>query len=142
MTTYSGNCHCGLVKYTITLPGSIYEQDITSCNCSLCVRYGSLFVYFPKKEAKYFSGEGDLKKYSASFGSKLAHHRFCPQCGSYMGWQSVEPEASAFLPGVEGVNVRMLNDIDIAKLKIKPLNGLTGFGGDYEVGKWHGAEAH
>jgi hypothetical protein len=30
----------------------------------------------------------------------------------------------------------MLNDVDISKLKLKPLDGWTEFGGEYEMGKW------
>ncbi|KAF9069195.1 Mss4-like protein [Rhodocollybia butyracea] len=137
MTTYSGNCHCGLIKYTITLPGSIYEQTITSCNCSWCARQAALFIYFPKKEAKYFSGEDDRKSYNATLDPARAFkHKFCPQCGSYMGWQSTEPQPAAFLPGFEGINVRMLNDIDFSKLKLK-LEDTRSKYGEYEVGKWY-----
>ncbi|KAF9069186.1 Mss4-like protein [Rhodocollybia butyracea] len=103
MTTYSGNCHCGLIKFTVTLPGSIYDQVIANCNCSLCARNGSLYIYFQKKEeVKYFSGEADLKSYNADLGSnkRYLEHMFCPQCGSYTGWKCLEPPFE-LLPGVE-----------------------------------------
>ncbi|KAF9072379.1 Mss4-like protein [Rhodocollybia butyracea] len=132
MKTYSGNCHCGLVKYTINLEGPIEEQNVTSCNCSHCSRNGSLYIFVPKKEMKYFSGETDLKGYS--FGDKNAQHKFCPQCGSSTSWHGIKPE---FLPGIEGVNIRMLNDVDISKLKLVPFDGRTKVGGEYEVGKWY-----
>ncbi|KAF9075068.1 Mss4-like protein [Rhodocollybia butyracea] len=136
MTTYSGNCHCGLVKFTITLPGSIYDHNIANCNCSHCARNGSLFIYFPTKEIKYYSGEADLKGYSASFGFKVVEHMFCPQCGSSTGWKCIEPRIDNF-PGVEAVNVRMLNNVDIEKLKLGPFDGRTKIGGEYELGKWY-----
>jgi hypothetical protein len=31
--TWNGSCHCGNVRFTLNLPGSLYDQDTTSCNC-------------------------------------------------------------------------------------------------------------
>ena len=39
---YSGNCHCGAVKYTLkTKP--LMDQKPMSCNCSLCSRVCASF---------------------------------------------------------------------------------------------------
>lgn len=42
--TYEGNCHCGLVKYTVTLPEALAPEgagQIGRCNCSICTKNGT-----------------------------------------------------------------------------------------------------
>lgn len=34
---YSGNCHCGAVRYTLKSK-PLEEIEVVSCNCSLCSR--------------------------------------------------------------------------------------------------------
>lgn len=31
--TWKGSCHCGKVRFTVSIQGSIYEQETTVCNC-------------------------------------------------------------------------------------------------------------
>lgn len=42
-TTYHGNCHCGNIKYTATLPDALAPEGsgkINRCNCSICTKAG------------------------------------------------------------------------------------------------------
>jgi hypothetical protein len=83
MTTYSGSCSCGLVKFRLTS----VPMFIHCCHCTDCQRQtGSAFVL----NALIESGrvqilEGDTRSYPQPTDSGRPHviHR-CPQCGSAM----------------------------------------------------------
>ena len=43
--TYEANCHCGNIKYTVTLPDALAPEGsgkINNCNCSICTKNGRL----------------------------------------------------------------------------------------------------
>ncbi len=46
MKIYNGNCHCGAVTYSV-LTKSLEEQEVMSCNCSLCSRVRCFFSLKP-----------------------------------------------------------------------------------------------
>jgi hypothetical protein len=48
MTTYSGGCHCGKVRYQVTLD----LGKVISCNCSMCGKKGSLLSFAPAEHFK------------------------------------------------------------------------------------------
>nr|POE89885.1 hypothetical protein CFP56_20354 [Quercus suber] len=68
--TYDANCHCGSVKFTVTLDEALSPEGP-----------GYLLVY-PKREDVVFrdGSEAHLKDYF--FGNKTKPHRFCSECGS------------------------------------------------------------
>jgi hypothetical protein len=42
--TYASNCHCGAVRYKITLEDALAPEGTTKvnrCNCSICTKYGA-----------------------------------------------------------------------------------------------------
>lgn len=79
LVTYNGNCHCGLVKFTATLP-DIRSGKVVQCNCSICTKNGYLLVYPNREDVKFISGQDKLASYRFSSGRKP--HNFCPQCGT------------------------------------------------------------
>lgn len=49
--TYKGNCHCGLIKYTVTLPEALAPEgpgQIGKCNCSICTKNGMSLLILHK----------------------------------------------------------------------------------------------
>ncbi|KAH8168947.1 hypothetical protein LIA77_11073 [Sarocladium implicatum] len=42
--TYEAGCHCGDVRFTVTLKPSLETRKVTNCNCSICRRKGYLLV--------------------------------------------------------------------------------------------------
>ncbi|KAK5991170.1 hypothetical protein PT974_09448 [Cladobotryum mycophilum] len=60
--TYSGNCHCGAVKFTLTLP-DIRRGTIMRCNCSICTKKGYQSVYPKRSEVTFVSGFEGMKTY-------------------------------------------------------------------------------
>ncbi|TVY89534.1 hypothetical protein LAWI1_G004431 [Lachnellula willkommii] len=47
-TSYTGACHCGAVKFNVTLKCPFPKYPVNACSCSACIRNGYLFVY-PKR---------------------------------------------------------------------------------------------
>jgi hypothetical protein len=42
-TTYEANCHCGAIRYKVTLDDALAPEGVTKvnrCNCSICTKYG------------------------------------------------------------------------------------------------------
>jgi hypothetical protein len=110
--TYTGGCHCGEVRFEVTADIS----NVMSCNCSICQKRGALWVFVQPDSFALRAGSDDLKDYQ--FGKKSIHHLFCPQCGvgAFSRGASAEGEMVA-------VNVRCLDDIDIAGLKLTSFDG-------------------
>lgn len=111
--TYAGGCHCGRVRYEV-------ETDldtVLSCNCSMCQKRGALWSYVGPERFKLQSGEDNLTDYQ--FNTHTIHHLFCKTCGmaSFARGQSADGSVGI------GVNVRCLEDIDLASLTLTPYDG-------------------
>ena len=94
---YDASCHCGRVTYTVNTP-SISENDVLSCNCSICSRSAYLHVDVPRGKVVFHSGFDDLVTYR--FGTKTVQHKFCPNCGS-----SVMIDLEGYQDGIYAMNV-------------------------------------
>ena len=42
--TYQAGCHCGYIKFSVTLTPALPETKVLNCNCSACTRFGYLLV--------------------------------------------------------------------------------------------------
>jgi hypothetical protein len=111
--TYTGGCHCGEVRFEVT--GDI--STVVSCNCSICQKRGALWTFVPPERFALRAGGDDLKDYR--FGKKTIHHYFCPQCGVGAFSRGKAPSGSEMV----AVNVRCLDEVDIAALKPTPFDG-------------------
>ena len=60
--TYNASCHCGAVAYRVTAspPLDHPASSVSSCNCSICLRNGYLFIYVPSKNVEFEKGEGAM----------------------------------------------------------------------------------
>ncbi len=109
----TGGCHCGLVRFETTLD----LDHVIACNCSICSKKGLLFAFVPPERFALRAGEDQLTEYL--FHRKVIAHQFCPVCG-------VEPFATGTAPdggAIVAVNVRCLDDVDVAGLPVKPFDG-------------------
>jgi len=109
----TGGCHCGLVRFETTLD----LDSVIACNCSICSKKGLLLAFVPAERFALRAGEDQLADYQ--FHKKAIHHRFCTDCG-------VEPFATGTAPDgapVVAVNVRCLDEIDVAALPVRPFDG-------------------
>lgn len=93
-TTYHGNCHCGLIMFTVTLPNPLNQSLITSCNCSICTRNGYLIVATKTENITWYAGEALLRTYR--FGNRNRVHKFCHQCGTSVLMDGSEDKRAIF----------------------------------------------
>lgn len=42
--TYECGCHCGYIKFSVTLSPPLPEYQVLQCNCSACTRFGYLLI--------------------------------------------------------------------------------------------------
>ena len=111
MRTWVGSCHCGRVRFEVDTD----LARVTDCNCSMCTRKGYLHCIAPPERFRLLAGADALATYQ--FGTRTARHHFCATCGI----------ASFYVPRSHpdhvDVNVRCLEGVDLASLRITPFDG-------------------
>ena len=112
MTTHSGGCHCGRVRFEVEAPAIIRADE---CDCSICKKSGYLHVLVAADDFRLLQGKDVLQTYT--FNTGIAKHYFCRQCGV----------KSFYIPrshpnGVS-VNARCLDPETIERLDITPFDG-------------------
>lgn len=112
LTTHSGGCHCGRVRYEVDAPADIRADE---CNCSICRMSGYQHLIVPQHAFRLLAGEDELETYT--FLTGVAQHRFCRHCGV----------KSFYIPrshpdGIS-VNVRCLDPATIRSLTVVPFDG-------------------
>ena len=123
MSTHSGGCHCGRVRFEVIAPAKI---DALECDCSICSKSGYLHLVVPDDQFKLLQGEGSLTLYT--FNTGAAKHLFCSVCGvkSFYKPRS-HPEGIS-------VNVRCIDAGSIESMSIKPFDGRDWEKGRTELG--------
>ncbi|MGB0940973.1 MAG: GFA family protein [Marinomonas sp.] len=111
---YSGQCHCGSVKFAFDVPQ--ITEGLT-CNCSLCVKKDAIMSAFVVSEAELQRDiqQGALSTYN--FGTEVAKHHFCNQCGIYPFHQTLRK------PGFYRVNLNCVDDLDLKQLSLSEFDG-------------------
>ena len=107
--SYSGSCHCGAVRFRFR------SDEITSgvrCNCSICIRKGSVMstAYIPPQDFEALEGLEMLSVYR--FGDRECNHYFCKRCGIYPFHDGVDE------PGHYRVNLGCIRELDALALPI------------------------
>lgn len=113
MQTYSGGCHCGLVRFDV----SMELGQVVECNCSYCQKHGLLLAFAPSEAVSILSGEDALQEYR--FNEKKIQHLFCTTCGVQSFSKGTSPEGGETV----AVNVRSLDDIGLSSLTRIPFDG-------------------
>lgn len=111
---YAGGCHCGKVRYEVTL--DLSEQAVT-CNCSMCGRSGTMLRFVPADRFELLSGEGSLTSYR--FNTQVIDHLFCSTCGI----KSFATGKGAGGAETRAVNVRCLDDVELATIPTQHFDG-------------------
>jgi hypothetical protein len=76
---WTGTCHCGAVRFTVTLVDGL--DNPRRCNCSLCRMRGAVVVSARVGDLTIESGADALHLYR--FNTMQAEHYFCSRCGIY-----------------------------------------------------------
>ena len=112
-----GSCLCSAVNWTFDgMP-----ESATACNCTVCRRYGVLWIYDFENEGIHVSGK--TRAYVRNEGS-LGFH-FCPDCGCVAYWRSLQAQQDGRRR--IAVNVRLSEPETVAHLLIDHFDGLDEF---------------
>jgi hypothetical protein len=114
--TYDGSCHCGAVRYEVTMAP---PSQAFACNCSICSRSGWLLAFVPASSFRLLAGEGELTGYR--FGKKRIHHLFCRTCGVRPFSRGTGKEGQEMV----SVNLRCLAGLDAAALPVHTFDGAS-----------------
>lgn len=108
-----GQCHCGNIKLSLDKR----PETLTSCNCSVCSRYGSLWGYYPENKVAIVVGEHEMKSYC--WGDRYINFHHCGNCGSVTHYTSTEKANSDKV----GVNFRMFDENIRHEITIRRFDG-------------------
>lgn len=109
---WTGSCHCGAVRFRVQ--AEIVE--LTTCDCSLCVKKNALMAKVHESELEILAGEEALGLYQ--WNSRVAQHRFCMRCGIY----TFHRKRAA--PDHYGVNVFCLDGFEIESVPVRATEGV------------------
>ena len=110
---YVGGCHCGKVRYEVTLD---ITAPVISCNCSMCGRSGTLLMFVPAGDFKLLSGEDMLTDYQ--FNKHAIHHLFCGVCGIKSFARGEGPKGP-----MAAINTRCLDGVNLDELNVTKFDG-------------------
>jgi len=115
-----GTCHCGAVRWTFDgMPDSA-----TACNCTLCRRYGVLWIYDYEGERIEISGPTAAYTRKDMTEPEL-EIRFCPTCACVIAWRGLKLDADGRRR--TAVNLRLTEPDAVAHLPIDHFDGLDTF---------------
>ena len=119
---YSGSCHCGQLRFTLT---AIIGQ-LRACNCSICKKRGALMVRVADDQLQLLTPLEQLTLYQ--WGSFTAKDYFCPRCGILAFRRTSALTAAEIAAGKTpftgwAVNARCLQDVDLRQLPIIAIDG-------------------
>lgn len=112
---HTGGCHCGKVRFEVEMQ---LEKAI-SCNCSVCLKRGSLLDFVPETQFKLLAGNQDLKDYQ--FNKKRIHHYFCQNCGILPFGKAAAPNGTKMV----AINIRSIDGVDLSKIKVQEYDGAS-----------------
>ena len=107
------SCHCGDVTIELLQPIDL----VTSCNCSICYRYGAIWAYFSPQNVKINSVKSETKTYS--HGDKLINFHHCTGCGCITHYTPTELGNADRM----AVNLRMFKRDILEQVNIRYFDG-------------------
>ncbi len=111
MKLYRGSCHCGIIEFSI----EIDDIELTTCDCSLCIKKNALMTKVHKNQFSVQAGADFLTEYQ--WNTHIAKHYFCKNCGIYTFHRK------RALPDHYGINIFCLDDFDPCAYKIRATSG-------------------
>ena len=108
----SASCHCGAVR--LELPRR--PRTLTSCNCSICRRYGALWAYYRRSTFRVICEPGATASYA--WGAKNIHFVRCRTCGCVTHHERKGSPAHPV-----GVNARNLDPEALGAVRVRHLDG-------------------
>lgn len=110
--TLTATCHCGSLRLEVDTP----PESVTSCNCSICRRYGVLWAYYHPSAVRLVPADASTDSYACHQKTQLFHR--CPTCGCVTHWASDDPNEDT-----TGVNARLFEPDVLAAARPRHLDG-------------------
>ena len=119
--SYDLHCHCGAVRYSITLSPPLYQEQAEGrerwtaieCNCSHCERVGAINVHPLTNDVEFTQGRENMAEYRS--GGKKNPHFICKLCGCFLVTDLSAIMKEMGLESRMAVNVRLGRSIKIAE---------------------------
>ena len=111
--THKGSCHCGRVAFEV----EVDTASALSCNCSICMRRGSLLAFVPRERLRLLTPDDDAATYT--FNKHVIRHRFCRVCGIHPYGEGSDSKGNA----TAAINLRCLEGIDLAEVTVQEFDG-------------------
>ncbi len=102
-TKNRGSCHCGNVRFEVTLDAT----QASRCNCSICTKTAVLGAMTKPEDFVLLEGEAALGSYV--WGGKISTRFFCKHCGVHCFGRGHLAELGG---DYVSVNVNCLDDVD------------------------------
>ena len=111
MTVHEGACHCRTVRFQV----SFDITELTTCDCSICVKRNAVMAKVPEDALTITAGEAALTLYE--WNTRRAKHYFCSRCGIYVFHRK------RAAPDHFGVNVFCLEGFDMSSVPVRATEG-------------------
>jgi hypothetical protein len=110
-TVHEVSCHCGGIQLEVNAE----LDEVSECNCSICLRSGFLHWYVAPDQVRLSTQKRLMSTYLWRTATGGQH--FCPTCGIAVIRTSTEH------PPPVSINARCVKDVDLARLRIRPFDG-------------------
>lgn len=111
---HTGSCHCGAVKFEVTVDATKGGR----CNCSICTKLNAIGAITKPDALVVLSGESELSSYA--WGQRVSTRYFCKHCGIYLFSRGHLPELGG---DFAGVNLTALDEIDPVDIELTYWDG-------------------
>ncbi|OQO15315.1 hypothetical protein B0A48_00698 [Cryoendolithus antarcticus] len=111
--TYALHCHCGAIRYNITISPPLLESQAEA------------------KNVEFTQGLEHRKEYRCGRG--ICPHWFCEKCGCVLGSDLTAIEKMFGGEARNTINLRMLKDIPLDQLRIEKNHVMKGAPPEYHV---------
>ncbi len=123
LTTYTGRCHCGAVRFEADLD---LTQSSYRCNCSICRRTRFWPAVARPEGFRLLAGQDDLTPYL--FNTRKNQHWFCRHCGVRPYGVGTDTPVGTMI----GVNLGCLDGVSEATLAAIPVTRIDGLHDRFE----------
>jgi hypothetical protein len=108
----SGSCHCGAVQLEIPTAPTV----LTSCNCSICRRLGSIWAYYSPADVRV---TGATATYVWGDKALALHH--CANCACITHWTPIGDTD----PNRMGINTRLFPVEVMSGIRVRRVDGAS-----------------
>lgn len=109
----TATCHCGAVRIDVPYK----PRRLTSCNCSICRRFGTRWAYYTASKVRVVAAPGALAEYV--WGDKSLRFVRCATCGCVTHWEALSPTPESRM----GVNARNFEPGAVSGVRERRLDG-------------------